>query len=175
MIRAYFLMGDQDISVPLDIRTKVFVDEQGFSKELEHDEIDQKAVHVVIEDDGLPCATGRLFFDNGLWHIGRMAVLKEKRGSRYGDLMIRMLAEKAFRAGVEEIHVGAQISARGFYEKMGFLVCGEEYAEEGVPHVPMMLTVSRAQEVLFGQGDCGGCGGCGGGSSGCGGCGGCAQ
>ncbi|MGI5899539.1 MAG: GNAT family N-acetyltransferase [Christensenellales bacterium] len=171
MIKAYFLMGDQDISVPLDIRTKVFVEEQGFSQELQHDEMDKKAVHVVIEDDGFPCATGRLFFDDGLWHIGRMAVLKERRGNRYGDLMIRMLAEKAFRAGVEEIHIGAQAYALGFYEKLGFLICGEEYAEEGVAHLPMVLTVSRAQEVLFGHSGCGGCGEKS--AAGCEGCGGC--
>ena len=158
MIKAYFLMENQDISVPLKIRDEVFVKEQGFSAELEHDDIDATAIHVVIEDEDGPCGTGRLFYTDGGWHIGRMAVLKEKRGKKYGDLLVRMLVDKALNAGVEEIFVGAQLHAKGFYEKMGCLVCGEGYEEEGCPHVPMVLPAQRAIQILFS-----GCGGCGGG------------
>ena len=158
MIKAYFLMENQDIAVPLSIREQVFVKEQGFSAELERDEMDASAIHVVVEDEGEPCGTGRLYYTDGGWHIGRMAVLSEKRGRKYGDLLVRMLVDKALNSGVEEIFVGAQLQAKGFYEKMGFQICGEGYDEEGCPHVPMVLSAQRAQQVLFG-----GCGGCSGG------------
>ena len=164
MIRAFFLLGDQDLSAALKIRDEVFVNEQGFSAELERDDMDMRAVHAVLEDDDGPCGTARLFFDEGRWHIGRMAVLKEKRGRGYGDLMLRMMVDKALNADVDELYVGAQKRAQGFYDKLGFLVCGEEYLEEGCLHVPMLLTAERAHNVLFGGcgGQCGACAGCGG-------------
>ncbi len=171
MVRAYFLLGVEDLSVPFRIRDEVFVKEQGFSAETEKDDMDVRALHAVIEEDGVPCGTGRLFFGDGGWHIGRMAVLREKRGLRYGDLLVRMLVDRALSIGAQEIYVGAQKHAQGFYEKLGFRICGEEYEEEGCPHVPMLLTKERADALLFGgcgaKEGCAGCGGC----EGCGGCG----
>ena len=36
----------------------------------------------------------------------------------------------------------AQTYAIGFYEKTGFTVCGEEFLEDGIPHVPMTLDLT---------------------------------
>lgn len=162
MIRAYFLMGFEDLSKALAIREKVFVEEQGFSRELERDGLDACALHAVVEDEGVPCATGRLYSENGQWHIGRMAVLKEKRGLHLGDLLVRMLLDRAIRSGAEEVYVGAQKHAQGFYEKLSFEVCGPEYDEEGCAHVPMMTTKERIEKKLFGGcgGECASCGKC---------------
>jgi predicted GNAT family N-acyltransferase len=66
-----------------------------------------------------------------------VAVLKEFRGRRLGDMVMRMLMVKAHDMGAAEVFVGAQCRAQGFYEKLGFTVCGEEYDDEGVPHLPM--------------------------------------
>lgn len=41
--------------------------------------------------------------------------------------------------GFEQITVHAQTRVVGFYQKLGFVVCGEEYMEEAVPHTPMLL------------------------------------
>ncbi len=112
MVKGYFLMGGQELSVPFGIREEVFVKEQGFSIEIERDGADERAVHVVIEDDGGPCGTGRMYYDDGFWHMGRVAVLKEKRGLGYGSLIVRLLADRALQAGISEIYIGAQLTVR---------------------------------------------------------------
>lgn len=163
MIKAYFVLGVEDISVPLSIRTKVFVDEQGFSLASENDDFDSRALHVIISDDDVPCATGRLYFANGVWNIGRVCVLSEKRALHLGDLVMRSLLDQAVHYGASEIRVDAQRQAQGFYEKLGFAVCGPEHDDEGVPHVPMSISSSKVSEFVFGGcgGDCKSCGKCG--------------
>ena len=64
---------------------------------------------------------------------------REERGKKYGDFVVRMLADKAFNSGINEIYVGAQTQAIGFYETIGFKVCSEEYIEAGIPHKLMKL------------------------------------
>ena len=71
-------------SVPqqaLEIRQKVFVEEQGFQDEF--DDIDSTAIHFVLFDDSdKPIATCRVFKDviKNSYILGRLAVLKEYRG-----------------------------------------------------------------------------------------------
>ena len=39
----------------------------------------------------------------------------------------------------KKIKISAQIYLIGFYKKLGFLPEGEEYLEDGIPHVAMLL------------------------------------
>ena len=163
MVSAYFIMGIEDLSLPFAIREEVFINEQGFSKELEQDAMDKRALHAVAVAEDTPCATGRLFFgDDGAWHIGRMAVLKQWRGQHMGDLVMRMLLSQALKAGASEVRLGAQEYACGFYEKFGFLPCGEPFDDEGCAHIPMRATAERINSVLKGNcsGSCAGCTAC---------------
>lgn len=121
-----------------DIRTKVFIEEQGFKEEF--DDIDNKAIHILIYCDGVPCATGRLFKgedDSFSYRIGRVAVLKPYRGRNLGARVISLLEEKCREIGGKEIILSAQCRAKGFYEKNGYSQFGEEFYEEYCPHINM--------------------------------------
>ena len=159
MIKAYFLMGIENLDSAMQIRKKVFVDEQGFSEENEQDSFDSQALHVIVED-GAPCGTGRLYFDGKTWCIGRVAVLKEKRGQHLGDLVMRMLLNQALQMKLDNLYVGAQKQAAAFYEKYGFEPCGEEYLDEHCPHVPMCASMQKVESMVFSGcgGDCANCG-----------------
>ena len=39
------------------------------------------------------------------------------------------------------IYIEAQCYATGFYEREGFVIASEEFLEDGIPHVEMMLKV----------------------------------
>jgi ElaA protein len=41
--------------------------------------------------------------------------------------------------GPGPIRIGAQLYLRRFYEELGFVVAGDEYVEDGIPHVEMTL------------------------------------
>jgi predicted GNAT family N-acyltransferase len=137
MIEAKMIPGMGDTSAVFAIRQAVFVEEQGFSAVLEFDSIDATALHLLVLEDGSPAATARLYQDDGHWHIGRVAVLKGFRGRGIGAVAMRIIMQKAQQLGAVEVYVGAQRQAEGFYNNLGFVPCGAEYDEEGVPHVPM--------------------------------------
>ena len=72
--------GKEQIDNCFFVRKKVFVIEQGFSEELEFDDIDSIAYHLCIYDDNnQPIATARLFQEHGVYHCGRICILKEYR------------------------------------------------------------------------------------------------
>ena len=117
------------------IRREVFMEEQGFRSEF--DDIDKRAYHAVIFTDGKASAAGRLFEGRSGWHIGRVAVRKEFRGTGLGALVMMSLEEKAAQLGAERIRLSAQVRARGFYEKLGYTAEGDEYLDETCPHIAM--------------------------------------
>lgn len=127
----------------LSVRVDVFTKEQGYSPDLETDENDDVSVHAVVYDGGKPIATGRLFLDEGFWHIGRVCVLADHRGKGYGDLVVRMLCERAFETDPQlDIILHSQLPAKGLYEKIGFIQQGDIFMEEGQSHVLMRLASS---------------------------------
>ena len=74
----------------LDIRMKVFVDEQNVPADVEVDEYEDVCTHFVLLDDaGEAAGTVRYRpLEDGLIKVERMAVLKDHRGKKYGyDLM----------------------------------------------------------------------------------------
>lgn len=124
----------------LNIRLAVFVEEQGFSRELEIDDLDDESWHVVAYDDNHhPLATARLHEDHPhIWHVQRVATQQFARGSGLGRALFTYIEALAPEHGITKLSLGAQQSAQGFYEKLGFTVAGEPFLEEGVPHIDMV-------------------------------------
>ena len=124
------------------VRTAVFIEEQGIAREDEWDEADHTAVHAVVTNLlGMPVATGRLLREgalgSGTARIGRMAVDRALRGSGVGRLVVQALEQAAFERGDRRIVLGAQRSAEGFYQRLGYRPEGAPYEEVGIPHIGM--------------------------------------
>ena len=122
------------------LRTEVFVREQNVPQEMEWDDEDHRAVHGVLQSpSGEVVATGRLISHGpSLARIGRMAVKADYRGHGLGRTVLRGLMEVARQRGDREVILHAQLSARGFYEKEGFIVQGPVFVEAGIDHIEMM-------------------------------------
>ena len=151
MITGKFVRGSENLDEIKALRMGVFVEEQGFPAETEMDEYDVRAVHCLLyDDDGKPAATGRLYIDDdGYWRLGRIAVRKDVRGWQLGDLLMRMLLDKALRAGAQHFRLSAQRAAEGFYRIYGFEGYGEEYNDYGVPHIEMEATRDSIIRAVF--------------------------
>lgn len=118
------------------IRTEVFVEEQGFKNEF--DESDNLCLHLVLFENSIPAATGRIFPpENGICIIGRIAVRKDFRGNNLGAEAVRLLEEKAREMGAEKTALSAQCRVMEFYEKLGYKASGEVYNDEFCPHIHM--------------------------------------
>ncbi|MDR0945300.1 MAG: GNAT family N-acetyltransferase [Bifidobacteriaceae bacterium] len=134
-----------DLADTFDIRWRVFVDEQHVPADEELDVRDATARHVIGHVDGVPCATGRLLppDDHGAYHLGRVAVLRERRGTGLGRRIVRALERLALDdasavAGrpVTEVPVAlsAQVRAVGFYAHLGYDIGGATYLDAGIEH-----------------------------------------
>lgn len=125
------------------IRHAVFVEEQRVPEELEWDDADERAYHVMaVSSDGLAIGTGRLKLH---CQIGRMAVVKEWRGRGVGAAILRTLLALARKEGCDVVRLNAQVHALPFYEKHGFTALGAEFDEAGIPHRAMEIRLEPEQ------------------------------
>jgi len=116
----------------LAIRIAVFVEEQGVPAELEHDQHDLEAVHLLATDgDGHAVGTARLLADG---HIGRMAVLPAWRHQGIGTAMLHRLMRIAADQGRPSVFLHAQCQAEPFYARLGFVADGGVFDDAGIPH-----------------------------------------
>ncbi len=121
----------------MKIREKVFVEEQGFLEEF--DEIDSYAAHLVLFDQDEPIAACRFFQEKEKqdYIVGRIAVIKEYRGQKIGAKVLRAAEEEIRRRKGSILRLHAQLRAKEFYEKQGYLSYGEIGYEEYCPHIWM--------------------------------------
>jgi predicted GNAT family N-acyltransferase len=153
-------MGEkEDLSEVFALRREVFVEEQGVAPEIEFDGTDGSCVHLLISDGDLPVATGRVLITEEYFKLGRVATIMTHRGRGIATGLVQSLIGACVAMGGNRQIVHSQLSARGFYEKLGFTPYGEEFDEAGIPHIAMEH-FGRAGKC--GSGSCGGCpkGGC---------------
>lgn len=127
------------------VRHAVFVDEQQVPAALEVDALDPLSTHVLAVDaDGRPIGAGRLTPER---RIGRMAVMPAWRSKGVGDALLAALVEQARQAGWGEISLHAQLPARDFYARNGFLPEGPLFEEAGIVHQTMRQRLDGALRV----------------------------
>jgi predicted GNAT family N-acyltransferase len=117
------------------IREAVFVAEQSVPPELEWDAEDAGALHFLALEGDYPIGTARLLPDG---EIGRLSVLKDWRGLKVGDALLKTVIDEAEQRDLKEQKLSAQVYATPFYERFGFTVISEEFLEAGLPHVDMV-------------------------------------
>jgi YbgC/YbaW family acyl-CoA thioester hydrolase len=122
------------------LRTDVFVQEQGIGAHMVWDDSDADAVHALVCNRlGRPVATGRLLqHAPGIGRIGRMAVDRGLRGSRFGKDVLIGLMDAARQRGDTQVMLHAQCSAEGFYTRLGFVARGPVFEEAGIQHIEMV-------------------------------------
>ena len=99
-------------------------------------ETDKIATHVILYDNDKPIATGRIYQENGEYHIGRICVLQTYRKNHLASKVMKTLEEIGFKQ-TDTIYLSAQLQAKGFYEKLGYQAYGDEYMDEHCPHIMM--------------------------------------
>ena len=126
----------------LRLRVDVFVVEQ----DCPYPELDGRDLEPTTrllwsaDDDGLVTATLRVLHDGDDRRIGRVATATAARG--------RGLAADLMRAAVAScegrlVRLDAQAHLSGWYARFGFVVDGDEFVEDGIPHLPMTLAATH--------------------------------
>jgi predicted GNAT family N-acyltransferase len=127
----------------LALRHQVFVVEQRVPQELEVDDDDKIATHLVALSQGRIVGTLRIVLHGCTAKIGRMAVSASRRKNGIGRDLMEFAAVTAARKGVEDIILNAQVSARDFYARLGYLQEGPLFDDAGIPHVLMRKQLSE--------------------------------
>lgn len=125
----------KDLVMP--IRIQVFVDEQNVPVEIEQDDRDPVCVHALARVDGQPVATGRIDIE-AAGKIGRIAVLKEFRRQRIGQAVMHSLEQIARENSLPSLFLNSQLSAKAFYESLGYTPVGNHFMEANIEHVKMV-------------------------------------
>ena len=123
----------------LAIRKEVFIKEQGVPVEREIDENEQQAIHFVLyNDQNEPLATVRLLpSGNNIVKVQRMAVVRQARGHHYGKVIMQEAENYASNHDYQKMTLGAQISARNFYQNLGYQEEGDFFLDAGIEHITM--------------------------------------
>jgi predicted GNAT family N-acyltransferase len=119
------------------IRRQVFCIEQNVSEEIEMDEFDDVATHILAFINDKPVGTARWRFTEEGAKMERFAVLKEYRGKDVGEALVKYTLDKL--KDNDFIYLNAQESVIKFYEKFGFLSVGNRFYEADIPHKKMIL------------------------------------
>jgi ElaA protein len=125
----------------LQLRSEVFVVEQDCVYQ-DIDYKDQKALHVLGFKDKNLVAYTRIFKPGDYLDsasIGRVIVKENERKYRYGYTIMEA-SIKAIKDYYNEskIKISAQVYLKKFYNNLGFEETGEEYLEDGIPHMGMV-------------------------------------
>ena len=139
-VKRFNELSTEELYRILKLRVSVFVVEQNCPYP-ELDDRDQEAMHVWFEDEGGILAYLRILNRGSVSKyvtIGRVIAVKRRCGfgSRILSEGIR-IAKEVFAA--EKVYAEAQVYAKGMYEKLGFRQISEEFPEDGIPHVKMLL------------------------------------
>jgi ElaA protein len=127
----------------LQLRSEVFVMEQQCAYQ-DIDGTDHQAMHLMGLRDKRLMAYARCF-PKGVKYpeasIGRVIIRSELRGTGAGHALIReALARMQACWGEQPIQISAQAHLADFYAQHGFVVQGDVYDEDGIPHIAMLRT-----------------------------------
>lgn len=134
----------QELYDILQLRSEVFVVEQDCVYQ-DIDGKDQKALHVLGYKNNVVVAYTRIFKPGDYFEkasIGRVVVAKKERQHKYGyDIMEASIQAIKEHYNETNIKISAQCYLNKFYNNLGFKAIGEDYLEDGIPHIAMVYKV----------------------------------
>jgi predicted GNAT family N-acyltransferase len=131
-----------EIRAAMDLRVRVFCDEQGVDRDAEFDQLDDEATQIVALDKAEVIATCRLRLLDETCKLERMAVEHRHRGGGAGRRLLEAAENEARRQGASAMVLHAQRRTEGFYAGAGYRAEGDSFLEEGIEHVRMTKSLS---------------------------------
>ena len=136
-IRKFKFENKEFMKIAHNIRHEVFVIGQNCPEDIEW-EFEEESTHFLVFKNKEAVATARHRKTENGYKLERFAVLENKRSNGYGHIVLKKILEdlSSFN-GI--IYMHAQLDVIPFYEKMGFVIKGDEFEEAGIMHYKMIL------------------------------------
>lgn len=126
----------------LQLRSEVFVVEQNCVY-LDIDGKDKKSLHLMAWQDDQLTAYTRLVPPGISFNeasIGRVITSPRYRKLGIGITLMEKSIQYTLQGyATNKIRIGAQLYLKSFYENLGFTIQGNEFLEDSIPHIEMLL------------------------------------
>ncbi len=140
-IKKFAELTTAELYAILRLRSAVFVVEQDCVYQ-DLDDKDEQALHVIGTKKNKVVAYTRIFKPGDYFKeasIGRVVVKADERQYGYGrEIMNASIKAIENLFDTTTIHLSAQCYLKKFYNSLGFEQIGEEYLEDGIPHIRMV-------------------------------------
>ncbi|MFT6165884.1 MAG: putative GNAT family N-acyltransferase [Vicingaceae bacterium] len=120
-----------------EIRDVVFIQEQQVEEQDEFDEFEDECEHFLLSFNDKPIGTARWRRVGEKVKLERFAVLKEYRGKKYGEQLLKAVIKSA-SSEKKTMYLHAQLKAIPFYERQGFKKVGDLFVECEIEHYKMV-------------------------------------
>lgn len=141
IVKTFNELTTAELYAILQLRSEVFVVEQDCVYQ-DVDGKDQKAIHVIGFKNDAVVAYTRIFKAGDYFNeasIGRVVVSPKTRKDGYGvEIMKASIQAVEDKYNETAIRISAQKYLLKFYSSLGFTVVGDEYLEDGIPHMNMI-------------------------------------
>lgn len=127
--------GQEDLEKAFAIRVEVFVNEQGVPLDIEVDEYDEIAEHVLVYYDNKPVGAARWRMVDNMAKLERICVLAAYRQYGLGKAIVTSLEEAVKKQGLTKAKLHGQVQAADFYKKLGYKQMSDEFMEDGIEHI----------------------------------------
>ena len=141
-LKAFNELTVQELYTILQLRNEIFVVEQQCVFQ-DADNKDQKSFHFMGWDNTTLVAYTRII-PQGISYteasIGRVVSSPKYRGTGAGRALMQLSINNTFKLfNCSAIKIGAQLYLKKFYESLGFVQCSDQYLEDNIPHIEMIL------------------------------------
>lgn len=130
--------GSPEYQQMVDLRYQLLRKPLGLS--FTKEELDLESGDILIgcfEDEKLEGCCMLTQSDPKTVRLRQMAVLSGLQGKGIGRVLMSFAENIARDRGFKRLTMHARSTAVGFYEKLGYSICGEEFLEVTIPHVEM--------------------------------------
>jgi ElaA protein len=125
----------------LQLRNDVFIMEQNcFYRDVDDKDLD--AFHLLVQEGDAMIGYARLLpvgssYDN-YCSIGRVLVVANQRMHSYGKVLMQHAITFCKATWQAPIKISAQQYLEKFYTNLDFVIAGDTYLEDDIPHLPMV-------------------------------------
>ena len=130
----------------VEIRKKVFIEEQGIDPVDEFDENENLFTYYVGYENNQPVVTARsrkIADDNDTWVVQRVATIENQRRRQLGQQLFSAIEKRAQQKQISKIRLHAQESAEPFYFVLGYQRVSGPEMEAGIKHYWMEKNIEK--------------------------------